>query len=118
MFKNRESGRLERRASQRTGIARRVRYRVVRRGPVGLSGVGKTRNMSSGGMLIETEQLLLPGWRVQIEVSGPFQVDNHVFPKLLVTGKIVRSVSNPVPLAGLQISSHSFEMPYAGQPKA
>jgi hypothetical protein len=65
-------------------------------------------------MLIETEQGLLPGWRVEIEVSGPFQVDDQVFLKLFVTGRIVRSVNSPVPLAGLQISRHTFQTPRAG----
>ena len=113
-----ESGRLERRASQRFAIERRIRYRVVgRRGPVGLSGSGKTINMSSVGMLIETDQLLLSGWRVEVEVSGPFQVDDQVFLKLLVTGRIVRSVSSPVPLAGLHISRHTFQTPGADRLK-
>ena len=88
-----------------------------RRGPVGLSGSGKTINMSSAGMLIETDQVLLPGWRVEVEVSGPFQVDDQVFLKLLVTGRIVRSVSSPVPLAGLHISRHTFQTPGADRLK-
>jgi hypothetical protein len=65
--------------------------------------------MSSVGMLIETEQVLSPGWRVDVEVSGPFQVDDQVFSKLLITGKIVRTVSTPIPLAGLKISRHTFQ---------
>jgi hypothetical protein len=113
-----ESGRIERRASRRTAIERRIRYRVVGRVAgrrrVELSGGGKTINMSSVGMLIETDQVLLPGWRVEIEVNGPFQVDDQVFLKLLVTGKIVRSVSTPIPLAGIKISRHMFQMPRSG----
>jgi hypothetical protein len=104
-----ESGRLEQRASRRTAIERRIRYRVVGRGPAVLSGGGITINMSSVGMLIETDQVLLPGWRVEIEVNGRFQVDDQVFLKLLVTGKIVRSVSTPFSLAGIKISSHTFQ---------
>jgi hypothetical protein len=45
---------------ERFSIERSISYRVVGRGPVGASGSGKTVNMSSGGMLIETEQVLLP----------------------------------------------------------
>lgn len=99
----------ERRASKRFSIERTISYRVLGRGPVGASGSGKTVNMSSGGMLIETEQVLLPGWRVEVEVSGPFQVDDQVSFKLLVTGKITRSVGSPNPMAGLKISRHTFQ---------
>ena len=114
MSENRETSRLERRASQRTPIERGVRYRVVGRGPAGLSGIGKTINMSSVGMLIQTEQVLSPGWRIDVEMSGPFQVDDQLFSKLLITGKIVRTVSTPIPLAGLKISSHLFQTSRAG----
>ena len=44
----------ERRASERFLIERRIRYRGVGRS-VGISGTGKTVNMSSVGMLIATD---------------------------------------------------------------
>ena len=110
MSSKRPNDQPERRASIRFSIERSISYRVVGRGPVGASGSGKTVNMSSGGMLIETEQVLIPGWRVEVEVSGPFQVDDQVFFKLFVTGKIIRSVSSLVPLAGFKISRHTFQV--------
>lgn len=98
----------ERRASERFSIDRRIRYRVVSRGRAGVSGNGKTVNMSSVGILIATDHTLSRGWRMEVEVEGPFQVDGQVFSKLVVTGTIVRTETSPVPLAALKISSHEF----------
>ena len=67
----------ERRASERFSIERRIRYRGVGRS-VGISGTGKTVNMSSVGMLIGTDRSLSVGSRIEVEVDGPFQVDDQV----------------------------------------
>jgi hypothetical protein len=64
--------------------------------------------MSSGGMLIATDRLLSPGWRVEVEVAGPFQIDDRVLLKLVLKGRILRSESGVVTLAALRISGHSF----------
>jgi c-di-GMP-binding flagellar brake protein YcgR len=98
----------ERRASKRFSIERTISYRVVGHGPVGASGSGTTVNMSSGGMLIATDRILSPGWRVEVEVAGPFQVDDRVLLKLVIMGRIVRSESGAVTLAALKISRHPF----------
>jgi hypothetical protein len=100
----------ERRAYTRFSIERNIRFRVVGRGPVGLTGSGRTVNMSSGGMLIATDHFLSPGWRIEVEVSGPFQVDDRAFLKLVIMGRIVRSESGAVTLAALKISSHEFKL--------
>ena len=65
-------------------------------------------NMSSVGILIATDRVLSPGSRVELDVDGPFQVDDQVFFKLIVTGRIVRTERGSVPLAGLKITSHEF----------
>jgi hypothetical protein len=100
---------LERRASKRYSIERTIHYRVVGRGPVGASGSGKTLNVSSGGVLIATDRVLSPGWRVEVEVDWPFQVADQVSRKLVVMGQTVRSENNgAVALTGLKISRHAF----------
>jgi hypothetical protein len=98
----------ERRASERFAIERRIRYRAVGRGSIGISGNGRTVNMSSVGILIATDRGLSVGCRIEAEVDGPFQVDNQVYWKLIVTGSIVRSETRAVPLVGVKISSHEF----------
>lgn len=98
----------DRRASKRFSIERRIRYRTAGRGSIGISGSGRTVNMSSVGMLIATDRGLSVGWRIEVEVDGPFQVDDQVYWKLIVTGSIVRSESGAVPLVALKISRHEF----------
>jgi hypothetical protein len=97
----------ERRATERFAMKCRIRYLVVGSGPR-LSGTGITVNVSSGGMLIATEHVLSPGWSVEVEVDWPVKLDEGVPLKLLVTGRIVRSESDPFVLAGLRILRHSF----------
>jgi hypothetical protein len=98
----------ERRASKRFAVERRTRYRGVGRSSVGISGMGKIVNMSSVGMLITIDRSLSVGSRVEVEVDGPFQVDDKVYWKLIVTGTIVRSETGLTPLVALKISSHEF----------
>ena len=73
MSSQRPNDQAERRASKRFSIQRTISYRVVGHGPVGASGSGKTVNMSSRGMLIVTDRILSPGWRLRVEVAGPFE---------------------------------------------
>jgi hypothetical protein len=98
----------ERRASQRFSIERRIRYRAVSHSSIGISGSGRTVNMSSVGMLIATDFGLSVGCRIEVEVDGPFQVDNQVYWKLIVTGSVVRSETRAIPLVCLKISGHEF----------
>jgi hypothetical protein len=67
----------ERRASKRFSIERRIRYRTLGRGSIGISDSGRTVNMSSVGMLITTDRVLSVGWCIEVEVDGPFQVDDQ-----------------------------------------
>jgi hypothetical protein len=104
-----EIKRPERRASKRFLIERKILYRVLTPRHTDMSGTGKTVNMSSVGILISTDQILTPGWRVEVEVDGPFQIDDVVSPKLIVTGRIVRVENAAVPIAAVKISSHVFK---------
>jgi hypothetical protein len=98
----------ERRASKRFAIERRIRYRGAGRVAIGISVVGRTVNMSSVGMLIASDRDLPVGSRVELEVEGPFEVDDKVYWKLIVTGSVVRSETGAVTLVALKISSHEF----------
>jgi hypothetical protein len=99
----------ERRASKRFAIECRIRYRGVGRSSVGISGMGRTVNMSSVGMLIAIDRSLSVGSRVEVEVDGPFQVDDKVYWRLIVMGTVVRSQIGLTHLVGLKISSHEFQ---------
>jgi hypothetical protein len=53
-------------------------------------GGGTTINMSSGGVLFDTDQVLLPGKRVEMAISWPAQLDNKCSLKLVARGRVVR----------------------------
>ena len=85
-----ERYRTERRTSDRFPIERDVRYRVLNRKTADEFGAGRTINISSTGILFSTEQLLLPGKRLELSVSWPAQLDNQCPLKLVARGKVVR----------------------------
>jgi hypothetical protein len=99
----------ERRASPRFLIECDVRYRIVGGSVSKPLGVGRTVNMSSGGLLFTTERLLSPGLRVEIEMDWPVERDEGVTQKLIIMGQIVRSETRTVSLAGVKISRHAFQ---------
>jgi hypothetical protein len=98
----------ERRASRRFSLERTISYRAVGYGPVGESGIGRTVNISSGGILIVTDRPLSPGMRLEIEVDWPGMAADGGSLKLSIQGQIVRSKKNDVALAGVKILRHTF----------
>jgi hypothetical protein len=72
-------------------IEREVRYKVLGgKKSIKQVGLGKTLNMSSGGVLFTTETPLPAGERVELAVSWPAQL-NHVLLKLVAIGRMVRT---------------------------
>ena len=98
----------DRRASKRFSVERIVRYRILDDGYAGVSRIGKTVNLSSGGILIVTDRLLSPGMRLQVEVDWPPQMDATVSLKLVAMCTVVRSEIGATALAGLKITRHEF----------
>jgi hypothetical protein len=69
------------------------------------TGVGKTVNISSSGVLFTSEQPLLPGRRLELSVSWPAQLDNKCPLKLVARGKVVRSEAGKV---AIEIQQYEF----------
>lgn len=84
---------------------RDVRYKVVNRKTGEEVGGGKTLNMSSGGVLISTENSLLPGRRVEMMISWPAQLNNTCPLKLVARGRIVRVENGR---AAIEIQQYEF----------
>ena len=95
----------DRRASDRFPMDRDVRYKVINRKTGEDVGAGKTLNMSSGGVLIHTEQALLPGRRLEITISWPAQLNNTCALKLVARGRIVRVEHGK---AAIEIQQYEF----------
>ena len=95
----------DRRSSDRFPMDRDVRYRVMNRKSGEDTGMGKTLNMSSNGVLFETEQSLLPGRRVEMTISWPAQLNNTCPLKLVARGRIVRVEAGR---AAVEIQQYEF----------
>ena len=80
----------DRRLSHRLPIERDVRYKILSGTHSGSSGLGKTLNMSSGGVLFTTQEMLPKGERVELAVSWPMQLNDTLPLKLVALGRLVR----------------------------
>lgn len=80
----------DRRGADRFPIEREVRYKVLSKKSVDESGVGRTVNMSSNGILFTSEHVLLPGRRLEVSVSWPAQLNNQTPLKLVARGRVIR----------------------------
>jgi PilZ domain len=84
----------ERRGTSRFPLREEVRYRVLHARTNHVSGVGKTLNIGSGGMLFTTEEDLPIGRMVEISVNWPARLDGTCPLKFVATGRVVRSANH------------------------
>ena len=79
----------ERRAKTRYPIQLTVRYRTIS-GKEMLSGIGRTTNISSSGLLLEGEHAFQTGMRLEVALEWPTRLDSSVPLQLAAHGKVVR----------------------------
>jgi hypothetical protein len=103
---SRLDAKMERRSSKRFPIEQEVIYKTLDHKAISPeSGVGKTIDMSSGGVLFETQQRLRSGKRVEIAVSWPAQLEGGCPLKFVVVGRVVRVEDER---AAITIEQHEF----------
>lgn len=95
----------ERRSTDRFPIEREMRYKVVSKRSGNESGAGQTVNFSSGGVLFSTEQMLIPGKKIELSISWPAQLDSKCALKMLARGRIVRCEDSK---AAVEIQQYEF----------
>jgi len=95
----------DRRHSDRFPIEREVRFRVLNKRGGEESGEGKTLNISSSGVLFTSDQMLLPGRRLELSISWPVQLNNRVALKLVARGRVVRFEEGH---AAIEIQQYEF----------
>ena len=106
-----QTGQADRRHSVRFPIEREVRFRILsKRNPEG-NGDGKTVNISSSGVLFTSEQVLLPGRRLELSISWPAQLNNKCALKLVARGRIVRFEEGR---AAMEIQQYEFRTQSSG----
>ena len=106
-----EKAQSDRRHSDRFPIEREVRFKVLNKRGGEETGEGKTLNISSSGILFTSEQMLLPGRRLEVAINWPVQLNNKVALKLVARGRVVRFEGG---LAAIEIMQHEFRTPRAG----
>jgi PilZ domain len=85
-----EPGQFERRLHRRYSIALEAEYRLVSRDGNQCQGPCRTVNISSGGVLVETEAVLFPVGSIEVSIKWPCFLRDVVPLKLIVRGDIVR----------------------------
>ena len=95
----------DRRHSDRFPIERDVRFRVLNKRGGEETGDGKTLNISSSGVLFTSEQMLLPGRRLELSISLPVQLYDLVPLKLVARGRVVRFEEGQ---AAIEIQQYEF----------
>ncbi len=95
----------DRRHSDRFPIERDVRFRVLNKRGGDEAGEGRTLNISSSGVLFTSDHMLLPGRRLEVDISWPVQLNNQVALKLVARGRVVRFEEGR---AAIEIQQYEF----------
>ena len=94
------------RAFMRLPISRSVRYTILgEKKKLRQVGLGKTLNMSAGGVLFTTESALPKGERIELVVSWLARFNDALPVKLVLTGRLIRS---GVAQAAMSIDRYEF----------
>lgn len=94
----------DRRAADRFPIEREVKYKILSKKHEEI-GQGVTVNMSSNGILFTTDTLLVPGRRLELNISWPAQLNSKIALKLVARGRVVRYEEGR---AAMEIQQYEF----------
>ena len=81
----------ERRIKRRFHIEQDVRYKMLYGQRIAETGMGKTMNISSGGVWFTTETMLTSGMPIELSMSWPVLLNDSCPMKLMIYGCVVRS---------------------------
>jgi len=95
----------DRRLDRRYRINLDLRWKLIRRRRVLDTGVGRTVDLSSGGILFDPGRPLPVGLNVELAISWPVLLRNEAPMQLIVSGRIVRSSQNR---AAVAMNQHEF----------
>jgi hypothetical protein len=95
----------DRRFDRRYQLQLEVRWKLIRRRKVQDTGVGRTIDLSSGGILFDAARPLPVGLNVELAISWPVLLHNVAPMQLVASGRIVRSIGS---YAAIQLTQHEF----------
>jgi PilZ domain len=81
----------DRRLTRRYPITTELEYRIVGRDGLAYRGSGRTVNLSTGGILFQSEQALTPGMRIELTIAWPARLNDAVDLNLCVSGRVART---------------------------
>ncbi len=95
----------DRREDRRYPIELELKYKLIRRRRVLDNGVGKTLNISSGGIFFESDRPLPVGLNVELSITWPVLLHSVAPMRLQVSGRLVRGERNRLAVRTVQ---HEF----------
>jgi len=95
----------DRRSDKRYEIQLELRWKLIRRKRVLETGIGRTIDLSSGGILFDAGRPLPAGLNVELSVSWPAMLHNTAPMQLVIAGRILRSDRQYV---AVEMSQHEF----------
>jgi len=95
----------DRRSDRRYALHLDLRWKLIRRRRILETGVGRTLDLSSGGILIETDRSLPVGLNLELSVAWPVMLHNVAPMQLVISGRIVRCSGQRVAIRMVQ---HEF----------
>ncbi|SPE24289.1 Type IV pilus assembly PilZ [Candidatus Sulfopaludibacter sp. SbA3] len=95
----------DRRHDRRYDIHLELRWKLIRRKRVLDTGTGRTLDLSSGGILFETDRQLPQGLNVELSLAWPVMLHNVAPLQLVIAGRIVRSAGQRT---AIQMVQHEF----------
>jgi hypothetical protein len=101
----------DRRFDRRYGIALDLRWKLVRRRKVLEAGVGRTVDLSSGGIMFDAGRALPVGLNVELSIAWPALLHDIAPMQLAVVGRIVRTNGSRT---AIHMTQHEFRT--AGMP--
>ena len=89
----------DRRKNPRFTFTEEVRYKTVAEQRICQTGVGKTANISSGGVCFTTQHILAVGVAVELSISWPVLLNGSCRMKVIIDGQVIRGGKETVAVA-------------------
>jgi hypothetical protein len=110
-----ETSRGGRRVKRRYPITLELQYKLLNKDRVEHLGIGRTLNISSGGVLLEVDTILPTAGPIELAIRWPFLLEGVCNLKLVMRGRIVRYEANPKIIA-VKADYHEFHTAGAHSP--
>ena len=94
-----KNGERERRMKRRFQIEQEVRYKMLYGQRIAETGVGRSLNISSGGVWFSTETMLTAGMPVELSMNWPVLLNDSCPMKLMIYGCVIRSTERGAAVA-------------------